>query len=85
MILGELNDLLQEKKRNNILPAFIYLIIIAVGGVVQLIVVGEPQGSSGLLQTSGSRPRVFFFFLKWWNAHTSHRYRKLLLILYQRF
>lgn len=82
MILGELNDLLQEKKRNNILPDFIYLIIIAVGGVVQLIVVGEPQGSSGLLQTSGSRPRVFFF-LKWWNAHTSHRYRKLLLILYQ--
>ena len=61
MILGELNDLLQEKKRNNILPDFIYLIIIAVGGVVQLIVVGEPQGSSGLLQTSGSRPRVFFF------------------------
>lgn len=30
---------------------------------MQLIVVGEPQGSSGLLQTSGSGPRVFFFFL----------------------
>lgn len=39
---------------------------------MQLIVVGEPQGSSGLLQTSGSRPRVFFFFFLSGGMHIHH-------------